>query len=307
MAAVQTLAEAGSASAWFDLGEFHASGEAGAIDGAAAIAAYEKAAEAGSVAALVKLGIIYRDGTLAEADPARSLATLQKAAEAGSASARFTIAKGYVLGQFGDAGTIDQGIAMLQELKQSGVGDAALVLSDSYFSGRGVARDPERALAVLDEAADDGSVMAARRLIALYRDGRGKAVKRDVARAREYFSSVSDQLDEHTRGIEAMLIGAASANTVPAYDTVRTSLYTIEGDERPALVGKIRNTNVNVYVYLVQARLAELGTYDGKPNGRLDRDTIRAIRAWCADNDMASACAPGPLSQSAVQAMLPML
>ena len=306
-ALARALADAGDASAFFALGEMYSQGDAGPIDSTAAVAAYRDAAERGSSRALVRLGMIYRDGTLANKDPALALEYFTRAADAGSAAARFAIGKGYVLGQFGEAGSPAEGVQMLRQLDEAGLKDAVLVLSDSYFAGRGVDRDPKTAINVLDDAMAKGNVAAGRRLVALYRDGRSSAVRRDLARARNYLTEVSKRLDADTLAVEQILLGAAAAASPGDYESVRTDFSAVGEPSRPDLVRKLRATNPHVYVYLVQSHLKERGAYAGALNGRLNAGTVRAISRYCGKIGTRAACIHGPLSNEVVELFQPLL
>ncbi len=304
-AMARELADAGDPSALFDLGEFYSIGDAGPVDGPAAVSAYEKAAEKGSVPALIRLGVIFRDGDLAAKDPARALGYFRQAADAGSDVARFAIGKGYILDQFAGAGSPKEGVAMVEELNKAGIRDAALVLSDSYLSGQGVKRSPKRAVAVLVDAMEQGNMSAARRLIAVYRDGRGSAVKPNLALAKRYLMAVSDQLDQNAMSTEEVLLDAAGAANSSDFATMREHLSDVNEEDRPDLARKIRSTNANAYVYLVQYRLKELGVYAGRPNGQLNQRTIRAMLNYCANQGMKAKCIRGPLSAEALEVFQP--
>ncbi len=306
-AMARALADTGEPSAVYALGDMYSQGDAGPIDGPAAIAAYREAADKGSVKALVGLGAIYRDGALVSKDRALALDYFVKAADAGSKAARFAIAKGNALGQFGDASSPADGIRTLQELNEFGNKDAALVLSDSYFAGTGVRRDPKAAISVLDDAMERGNVAAARRLIAIYRDGRWPIVLRDLTRAHSYLAKVRGQLDQKTLAVEQLLLGAAAATSAGGYESVRAELAEVDTRSRPDVVRKLRGTNAHVYVYLVQSHLKQLGAYTGAANGRLNNGTIRAINKYCATVRTRAACIRGPLSKEVVEVFQPLL
>jgi hypothetical protein len=181
------------------------------------------------------------------------------------------------------------------------------VLSDSYFAGRGVDRDPKTAISLLDEALAKGNVAAGRRLVALYRDGRSSAVRRDLARAQNYLADMSDRLDADTLAIERMLLGSAAATSAREYASIHTDFSAVGKQSRPDLVRKLRATNPHVYVYLVQSHLKERGAYAGALNGRLDAATVRAISRYCAKIGTRDACIHGPLSNEVVELFQPLL
>jgi hypothetical protein len=304
----RVLADAGDASALVALGDMYARGDAGPVDAPTALAAYRSAAEAGNINAMVRLGAIYRDGTLTARDRGLAHEYFNQASDAGNPAARFALAKGYVLGQLGDRASSREGVAMLQQLDAAGVSDAVLVLSDSYLSGQnGERRDAKTALSVLDDAMARGNVDAGRRLVALYRDGRSRAVRRDLARAQQYFVEIRDGLDPDVLAAEQLLLGAAAASSVDEYASIRTTLSTLDANTRPVIVSKLRVTNPHVYVYLVQSHLKDEGAFSGTPNGRLNADTVRAISRYCAKIGTRDACIRGPISNQVVELFRPLL
>jgi hypothetical protein len=84
---------------------------------------------------------------------------------------------------------------------------------------------------------------------------------------------------------------------------VREHLAIVLHDDRYSIVRQIRGTNPNAFVFLVQARLKELGVYDGKSTGSLDRQTIQAINAYCTASAPIKSCNNGPLAETATKVL----
>ena len=84
---VRETAEAGNVSAMILLGDLYSSGDAGPVDGALAIQAYETAAATGSDTALMRLGDLFRDGKVVPADGSRAAEYYVRAATGAAAAA----------------------------------------------------------------------------------------------------------------------------------------------------------------------------------------------------------------------------
>ena len=87
-ASFKRAAEAGGASAQYNLGLCYANGSGVAVDKAEALKWYKRAAEAGYVDAQFKLGLCYADGTGVAFDKAEAVKWWMRAAEAGHANAK---------------------------------------------------------------------------------------------------------------------------------------------------------------------------------------------------------------------------
>ena len=57
-----------------------------------------------------------------------------------------------------------------------------------------------------------------------------------------------------------------------------------------------RVLNTNAYVYVVQARLGEMGLLGGHATGTLSRETGRVIMRFCLTRSDRELCAKGPLT-----------
>jgi len=65
----------------------------------------------------------------------------------------------------------------------------------------------------------------------------------------------------------------------------------------------VRELNPNAYVYLLQARMSDLGLYRGRKNGQLTTATIQAISRFCQMKQVQRICGRGPLSGEAASVL----
>lgn len=110
-------------------------------------------------------------------DPIGAMAAFRRAAEAGSADAKVWL--GWILDQ---AEENDEAVRWYREAAADGSAAGKARLAEMYAKGDGVARDPERARALFEEAAGGGYRPAMLVLAAAYRAG-DLGLERDEALA----------------------------------------------------------------------------------------------------------------------------
>ncbi|WP_449394942.1 hypothetical protein [Devosia riboflavina] len=220
---LEPLAQEGSAAALAMLGDLYVKGaEPLPADPKAGRDYYERAAALGELGAKNKLGLMLLAGNAAPADAERGIQLLREVAEAGDGWAKIQLGDALTQGGAVDVdamaardyyqAALDQGIAAgavkLGLLYLNGAGTlrpdpakaadyfeqaaadgddlARIQLALMHFEGRGVAKDEERSLALLGDAAKD-SAWANGILGGYYADGRyGQP---DYQKAKDYFGS----------------------------------------------------------------------------------------------------------------------
>ncbi len=290
---------AGNATALLNLGDTFARGIAGRVDIEAALEAYEAASDLGNDTALVRLADIYRYGLLRKTSTSRAYEFLEKAAAQGNSYAVFMLGKGLVDGDFGDAGTVEDGERLLVQANLGNVAEAAVELAlldvPSVTEGATASSKVER----LRNLAEGGNLAARLRLVEAYRDGhtgRGEAlVSQDLARARAELAAIADQIDPAEREVQSMLIDLKSRK-YSGYPETYARIKTLPWSERPSAVRRILDVNPNAYVYALQMQLAENGIYRDELDGMMTNRTISAIETQCDLLNAASLCRFGPLS-----------
>lgn len=298
---IEAAAEGGNSWAMLLLGDALARGEGVSADAALALVWYKRAAETGNVQALLRLGAAYRDGLLVPADPARAIAVYEKAIEAGSTRAAVLLGEGHVNRHFGRLSNPAKGIRLIERAHAEGEPTAAASLANFHIWGRGVRRDPSKALALLTEAADGGNASAARALIGHYRAGRGEFIPRNLSRANAALEKYAPLLAADELERERFLMDAAGASGLRDFSRLADQLDRMPADRQADAISALRAASPNAYVYVVQRRLAAKGLYHGRLNGRLTRPTIRAIKMLCRQDLAADRCEAGPLDHRAAQ------
>ena len=286
------------------LGDLYSHGSGVTADGAKAAQYYENALSKGDNSVRTRLGVLYRDGTQVPANPERALELLSAAAKDGDNWAMFHLAQGHLRRQFGTASRPADGAKMLEQAMAAGNPQAVVALSNLYMWGNGgVRRDPKRAVALLEEAADKGNAVAARNLIAIYREGRARLIARDPKRASALLEKYAKLFSATSLADEKLLNEGVAANTAASRGVVGEAYSKADPAERRRLLMSLRAGNPNAYVFLLQDQLKALGRYTGKVDGQLNSATIRAINAFCQSEQIGSACRRGPLSVDAATAL----
>jgi TPR repeat protein len=296
-------ADKGNSSAALILAELYAQGTIDGADGAQSIAFYERAAELGRDMALVKLAQIYSQGIIVPADAQRAVSYYRKAVKAGRKDAMLALGVAMAERKFGRVGKRAEGYALLKEASRLGQPDAVVFMADCHFSGHGVPRNPDMAIRILRQAWDEGNVKAGLKLLSIYRDGRKNAVKKNDFLANYYFRRVSHALTAEEVAFESVLLKASRASARQQYENIRQEIGDMSDKSRPIAVRKMRITNPNAYVYLVQARLGALNVYNGRPTGLLTSKTTRAIHKYCLARSKADVCRKGPLTSEVASAI----
>lgn len=297
---IEEIAAKGNHWAMLLVGDAYARGEGTDADRARAISLYEDAAKAGNVFALTRLGEIYRDGFLAKADPARAISYYQQAVDAGSKRAAVILGESHMNYKFGRLSNPHTGFRLLQDALAASEPTAASALANAYIWARGIARNPSKALQILAQSADAGNAAAARALIAHHRAGRWTYVRRDLSRAQSVLDKYAPILSETELAREKFLMRAASAPS-RNFAALADEIDKFGPAEQAETISALRAANANAYVYVAQRRLKEKGLYKGALDGRLTRETIRAINTLCRQSPTAGACEEGPLDARAAQ------
>lgn len=301
LALIRTAAGRDSPAALMVLADLLAQGLAGPAERAQAVPLLVRAAALGAPAAFVKLGNIYQLGTAVSADPARAVAYYTQAIDKGRVDAMVALGRGYAERSLGTLGTPTQGIDLLTKALGLGSETAVIALSDCHIKGNGTAKDPAKAIALLRDAWEGGNIKAGVRLLSLYRDGRREAVRRDRFLAEYYARKVIPTLDEAEAATERLLMAAAYAKSPGDLKSVGDQFHALAQENRPGALKRLRATNPNAYVFLVQWRLGELNVYRGQLNGQLSASTVSAIYRYCVGQEDAAVCGKGPMSGRVIE------
>jgi TPR repeat protein len=296
-------ADKGNSSAALILAELYAQGTIDGADPAQSIAMYERAAELGRDMALVKLAQIYSQGVVVQVDAQRAVTYYRKAVSAGRKDAMLALGVAMAERKFGRIGKRAEGYALLKEASRLGQPDAVVFMADCHFSGHGVPRNPDIAIKIVRKAWEEGNIKAGLKLLSIYRDGRKNAVKRNDFLANYYFRRVSHGLTAEEVAFESVLLKASKASGRRQFEKIHQEIGVMNDKSRPIAVRKMRITNPNAYVYLVQSKLGALNVYNGRATGFLTLKTARAIHKYCLEKSKADVCRKGPLTSEVASAI----
>ncbi len=239
-------------------------------------------------------------------DPEAAEAYLRRAGELGRGSAWTTIAEGMLYGYL--KGKSAEDFREVADLA-SAAGDEkiALVEANRHMWGRlGAGASGRQTLAVLEQAAEAGNRLAARRLIALTRDGNGYSIRRRPETAETYLARYSDLLDPQDIRVLETTLDIATARRISDFARLADVVQAEIGLETPEKGAELFNANPNFAVYLLQGRMRENGTYRGAINGRATEKTMRALVRECRKAGTLDNCSDGPLRADVVGTLLAM-
>jgi TPR repeat protein len=177
LAALRRDAEAGNASAQFDLAARHASGDGVPQDWAAAFSLFERAARQGLATAQHNLGVLLERGRGAVPDPERAISWYGEAARQGYAPSQYNLA--LALLRRGDAADMDAAVDWLVRAAAD-LPQAHLPLAQIFEGGAGLRRDLGRARDHYAQAAAAGDPRAAARLAELTPDVVARETLREI-------------------------------------------------------------------------------------------------------------------------------
>jgi TPR repeat protein len=304
LAILTQMGDAGDSGALLLLGDFYAKGAFGPENQSKAIDAYTRAAARGRSLALVLLGDLYRTGRVGPADPLKAAAYYRDAIAAGRSAAAVPLGLGLVKGDLKGAGSVTDGFKLLRQADAGGIPAAAIALSDCYLYGLGVKADAKQAVKVLDTALDRGNLAAGQRLVAIYRDGRPKLIVRDLAMARRTLRKIEGQMSPADRETELFLLKVSQAKGRQRLAQVSRDFAKMPPAGRQSLVRQISSVNQSAYVYLVQARLADLGLYGGRATGVMSPQTEKAVVTYCQSRETSNICSKGPMTAQVTEVMV---
>jgi uncharacterized protein len=298
-AIVSEVADNDSSSALVSLGDLYARGDAGPMDPNNAINSYNKAAALGNTQAMIRLGDLYLYGRFGRANGRKALGYYRGAADAGNPYGFYGLGNIYLNRLAGRAGSLTEGVSLLQQAERAGVAGAIVTISNSYFYGTGKRPNPKRALANLVDAMQQGNVEAGKELVAAYRDGkrdgRVRLVKRDPVLARKHLHQIETKLTKSQLAFEVYLLDSAAASS-PTYRKLYDRLQEISVRDRSNFIRELRTVNPRVYVYFVQTKLKELQLFRGEASGTLSAKTSLAMRKFCGRSGTRYFCSKGPMS-----------
>ena len=286
-------------SAYYTLGDFLSRGDFVQADAGASIRAFLAAGNAGNAYAFIRLGEIYRDGTLVPKNAQKSIDYYRKAAAMGQSQALLALGENYVYQRYGAKFNKSIGVQLITDASKQGNEQAVATLANLQISGNGLPKNVSKAVKSLAEAAEKGNPRAANMLVAIYRDGRGKDIPKNIPKARSILVRYEKLYAPQDLVRERIVLLAASATSITDFKTLAASLAGAPPAIQSSTISRLRYTNPNAYVYVAQDRLKQRGLYSGPVNGLLTRSTIQAMNRLCQESPSSARCNGGPLDNVA--------
>jgi uncharacterized protein len=185
-------ANAGNATAMYNLGVMSFTGRGTVKDQAAAVRWFAKAGAAGHTGGMINYGLSLLNGYGVAKNEAEGVKWLRKAADAGLPSAMGLVGQLYLQGQ-GVRRDPKQAAGWLQRAADAGDGPSMVDLADLYDQGLGVPADKARAAQLYEQAANAGEAAGMVRLGYAYEDGQG--VTKDPVQAATWYQRAAEAGD----------------------------------------------------------------------------------------------------------------
>lgn len=289
----------GNPSAKRALAQAYFTGRFGSIDPARALELMEEAANLGDGEAAEELAVLYARNEPFPANYENVRRYLDLALAMGNANAALSVSSAIVAGPLARAHREDAR-AILDGAIEGGIPGASATLARLQLDGAFPAEGVGGVISMLNQAAMDGDVEAARFLIGLYRDGSGLLLPPDLDAANDFLTAIEDTIGPELASVERIHLAAVQGERPEIIERIGEQFATLSQRNAMSVLDMLRRENARAYVYILQQGLAERGKYTGPPSGSLDRQTIRAINATCAELGAQAACAPGPLTRGTV-------
>jgi TPR repeat protein len=273
-------------------------------NGAAALAAFEQAQALGEGEVAPWLRRLYLRGAPGlEAQPAKARPYLAAAAATGDKAAQTTLMLGDLKGDFGAASDPAAGKAAVQQaFAQSDIDTLAALAGQIRDPQVASAFDAAKAAQIFETAMAQGNETASKALLTLLKKAPDSLPDRDALQAR--LGAQDPQfLPPRVRFIEQPAEAAAKARSKAEFaEIARTAAETPAGLRRSLLL-KLRKSNPNAYVYVLQTYLKEHGAPSLKADGIMSSATLRAVSGFCRSAEITAECKYGPMSFRGAQAI----
>ncbi|WP_377292317.1 tetratricopeptide repeat protein [Rhizobium sp. SG2393] len=269
------------------------------VDPAKAIDFFKQGADSGDAWAMASLADVYREGKIVPADTATASELYEKSYAGGNQGAY--VAEAAMLLR-GTPAQQKRGLTMVKAGLSQDIPGMVPVWAEAHLFGRGMPRNPQKALQILKQASAKGDVQATFRLAALYIQGYGKAIARSQTQAAKLLKSLEGKADADRIAAERLYLQGAFAASQGELKAFAAAMSKLPADTQSSMVSRISWANANTYVYMVQTTLKARGQYKGPVNGQLTGSTIKAMYSVCrAVATQRGACEDGPLSEKARQ------
>ncbi len=238
---------------------------------------FEAAAEKGNGEGLLNLG---SDLMWSRANPRAAREYLTRSGELGTSEAWTTLAEGAMYGYFGhkQRRSFDQ---YAEKAIAAGETRIAVLDAQRQLYGISMRASGPKAIAGLEEAADEGNADAARFLVRLVRNGNGLNVRKRTDAAAEYLDEYGDLFSAEERERLEFTVKVAGNRMTSAYDGFAEDFDARPDLKTPDFGADIFASNPNFAIHYLQTRFNESGTHVGPEDGLIGTRTLRALRKAC--------------------------
>lgn len=274
---LEQAVDAGDTKAKIALGSFLLYGDFLDRDLGRATALFEDAAKDGNGEGLENLGafLMWNEGN------ARAGETyLRRAGEMGRGSAWVTLAEGAMYGYLG-AGSRRKFDEFAESAREAEAPRIEVLDAVRQMWGISMRASGPKTIAKLEQATEQGNVVALKYLISLVRDGNQLNIRKQPERAKNYLERFSGLLTPTEIAQFVLSIDAAKTKNVSDYLAL-SERFSAHDEHASEWFGKeLYAANPNFAIYLLQAEMKRRGRYSGRLNGLATRLTLRAIWQEC--------------------------
>lgn len=265
------------------------------LDPAKALDYFQQGADAGDAWAVASLADVYREGKIVPADMAKAAELYQKSYDGGNEGAYIAEAAMLLRGKPAQQ---KRGLAMINAGLKKNMPGIVPVWAEANLFGRGMPRNPQKALSILKQATAKGDINATFRLAALYIQGYGNAIPRSQRAAKKLLTGLEGKAEKARIEAEMLYMQGAFAASQSELKSFANELKKFSPSVQSSMVSRISWANQNTFVYMLQDHLKDKGLYNGPLNGQLTGSTIKAFSNVCKEIAQdRQVCGNGPLSE----------
>ena len=229
-----------------------------------------------------------------------ALMAAEEAIEEEAERAELEFALGHIDGLFGTESDPEFGWLELNRLAEQGDMRAAATLLDRVGARSELVRRLDVVIATLDAAVQRGNGRAAETLLRFYREA-PKAVENSFELRQQILENHAGIIRSRVLYPEMASLAFDSDTTIDVFPLLLEIVEAADGDGYERALLQIFWRDKNAFTYVLQRELSDQGRFEGRPDGRMNRSTLRATLGYCREKGIGDECAHGPLRTPAVR------
>ena len=249
----QRAIEMGSTAAMRALANIHLAGDFVPANAQRGIDLLTAAAARGDGSAAETLAVLYTNNDPFPADIEVARRNLEIALAAGNTRAALRVAAGIAQGPLA-RDHMDMAYQLLSNAVAGGVPGAAAELARLQLAGSFPAESLSGIMTMLNDAARNGDIDAARFLLGLYRDGSGLLLRPDPVAAETFLASVEPLLGADAAAYERVVMLAGRGDNLANLEAITAQFERMSKDNGLRALDLLRRLNARAYVYVLQQR-----------------------------------------------------